>query len=121
MAEGVPEIEQGADPVLVRVHAHNLDFYGDGGFQEADPVGGGDILQRIALQFQNILPEGHVADQCVFDHFGKAAVQFAGREGFEEIRVDKYGCRAFEYADDIFKALEIDAEFSADGGVGHGQ
>lgn len=116
VAEGVAEVEVGADAVLFFV------LFDDMGFHLAavlDGVGQGALL--LLHDGGHVLLEAgeemDVAEQGVFDDFGKAGGKFARGQGAEGGGVGDNGLGLVEGADHIFAEGVVDAGFAANGGI----
>jgi hypothetical protein len=114
VASGVAEVEEGAVAggfafVLGDDVGFDLDGAGDDG---------GEVVWGAVFYG---LEELGVGDDGVFDDFGEAGVELAWGEGGEEVEVGKDGRWLVKGADEVFAFWEVDAGFSANGAIDHGE
>ena len=121
VAEGVAEVEDHAEAEFFFVLVDDVGFDADGGGDDvgesfyllrAGPFGedGGGVFFEVGEEFG-------VEDDACFDGLLEAGAELCGREGAEEVGIAEDGLRVIEGSDEVFAGEEVDAGFSADGGV----
>ena len=64
---------------------------------------------------------GIIGDESVLQHLGITAAQVLRVEGLQELRVEDDGAGSIEDTNLILQASEVDARFTPDAGIDHGQ
>ena len=112
MAEGMSEIENGAQTRLPLVSAHHLrlDF-------TAAPDGMGQRLRLAGAQCGQMrldpIKESHVGNRAIFDDFSQTSGKLARRQGFDCVQIAHNPLRLIERANHVFAQRVVDGRFPA--------
>ena len=120
MPDGVAEVEDHAEAGLFFIFADNVGFDADGCGYDFRQGGGVGVLFCVEDGFSvlfHVAEEVCVVDDAGFDRLLQAGAQLSRWKGAKEIGVGEDGLRVIKAADEIFSGCEVDAGFSADGGV----
>ncbi len=116
VAEGVAEVEDGAQAAfaLVLTHDVGLDLAGTG-----DRVGQRRAVARHQLAdiFFDPVEEGAVDDGAVLDHLGQAGGQLALGQRVQGAGIGQYHVGLVERADHVLAQRVVDARLAADRGI----
>ncbi len=113
VTEGVPEVQDGAQPgfTLVLPYHPGLDLAA--AFDRVGQSTGISRGERFHVPLDPV-EEGHVGNRAVLDHFGQPCTEFAGGQGGERVQVAEHPLRLVKSPDHVFAQRVVDGRLATD-------
>ena len=119
VADGVAEVEHGAQARLLLVALHDPGLVLDGAGDQL--LGHGAGRERRARQQPHAAQHGAPGEQAVLGDLGGAAAELARRQRVERAQVRQHQARLVERADVVLAGAEVHGDLAADGRVHLGE